>query len=195
MNSVLLLLSQYRYVILFPLAAFEGPIIAIFVGVLVYAHIFDFWPAYIILLFGDIVPDTFFYYIGYFGNTTKFSMKYLLRSDFFTNHLDTMKKLWTKHPQKTMFLGKLAYGMALPFLASAGAVKMPYKKFILRAIPISIFQYALFVSIGYYFGNSYVVALTYIKNAEIILAGVTFIIIIAYYIFITSLRKKLLKEV
>ena len=105
------------------------------VGFLIYNHTLNFWPAFIILLIGDIIPDSIFYYIGYHGGKTGMVKKYVLDNELFKDHLNVIEKLWQEHPKKTMFFGKLAYGMALPFLISAGVVKMPYKKFITSAIP------------------------------------------------------------
>ncbi|HYV33785.1 MAG TPA: hypothetical protein VE973_02975, partial [Candidatus Limnocylindria bacterium] len=130
MHSALLLLLKYKYAVIFPLAAFEGPVVSLVVGFLVYSGVLNFWLALIILILGDIIPDTLFYFIGYFGQQSPFIQKHFLKADFFKNHFSLVKKLWQEHPAKTMFFGKLALGMALPFLVSAGIVKLPYKKFI-----------------------------------------------------------------
>ena len=62
------LLMTYRYLILFPLAAVEGPIVALLVGFLISLGYFQFFPAFGIMILGDLIPDSFYYYLGRFGN-------------------------------------------------------------------------------------------------------------------------------
>ncbi|MFA6520552.1 MAG: hypothetical protein WCT44_03025 [Candidatus Paceibacterota bacterium] len=189
MEPILILLLKYKYLILFPLAAVEGPLIALVVGFLVYSGIFDFRIAFIVLLFGDIVPDTIYYFIGYFSDQSKFIQKHFLNSNFFAKHSMIVKRLWTEHTFKTMFFGKLAYGMAIPFLISAGIVKITYRRFIAYTLPISIFQYGLIMTIGYYMGNSYELALKYINYAYLLMA-VLVVLLIFVYISITKYAKR-----
>lgn len=192
MQAVLILLLKYKYWILFPLAAIEGPVVSILVGFLVYSGIFSFWPAFIILLFGDIVPDTIYFYIGYFSDRSKFIQKHFLQSEFFVNNFSVIRKLWNKHPNKTMIFGKLAYGMAIPFLISAGMVKMSYKKFISYTIPITMFQYGVIMFIGYYLGSSYERGIKYIDYAYFLLAFFVIIFIIFYILLAKYAQRKII---
>lgn len=187
--DIVSLLTNYKYLILVPLAAFEGPIVALAVGFLVHMGKLSFFPAYIIMLFGDIIPDSIYYYIGYSGLNAKWTQKVLNRSSFFQKHFDVVHRLWNEHTWATMFFGKLAYGMALPFLISAGMVKMPYKKFITRAIPITLFQYGTLMFIGYSSGGLYTAAIKYVHAAYYILA-ILVLIIATIYFFVSKYAKR-----
>lgn len=187
----MVLLLKYKYLVLFPLAVFEGPLVSLVVGFLLYKGLINFWLAFLILLLGDIIPDTIFYLIGYYGRETKFVQNRVLKTKFFTNHLNVIEKLWLEHGRKTMFLGKLAYGMAIFFLTSAGLVRMPFRKFISYAVPVSIFQYGLIVLIGYLLGNSYVVASGYISSVYYLLGIVVVVCIVVYYLLVKYARKKI----
>ena len=191
MDSVLLLLLKYKYLILFPLAAFEGPLVSVVVGFLVFSNTLSLWPSYVILLFGDIIPDTAYYYLGYYGGDRGFVKKRISSSKFFSEHFDLVKKLWDSHPAKTMFFSKIAYGMATPFLISAGMVKMPFKKFISYTIPITVFQYSILLFVGYHLGNSYTHAVAYAKNAYLIVGLGLLVIVVAYIFVIKYARKKI----
>ena len=180
------LLTNYGYFIFFPLAAFEGPIISLVVGFLIYLGYLQFLPSYAILILGDLIPDTIYYYIGRFGSERKFMEKYGPR-------LNILKKLWLEHGKKTMFFSKLAYTLSTSFLISAGLVKMPYKKFISYAFPVTLFQYGVIMAIGYYLGNSYQLAVKYIDSAGIIIAIVFIIFIVIYALFIKYARKQIKK--
>ena len=192
MDLALALLLKYKYLTLFPLAVIEGPLVSLIVGFLIHQHVLNFWLAFAILLLGDIIPDSIFWCIGYYGRGTKIVKKYVLDNKLFANHLNVIEKLWTEHAKKTMFLGKLAYGMALPFLISAGVVKMPFKKFITYAVPVSIFQYGTIVLIGYFLGNSYNTASFYVGSIYRILAVFVVLCVIIYYLIIRYARKKII---
>ncbi len=186
MESLILLLTKYGYFILFPLAAFEGPIISLAVGFLIYLGYFKFLPAFAILLLGDLIPDTIYYYIGRFGSKRKIMEKYGSR-------LNIIEKLWLEHGKKTMFFSKLAYTLSVPFLISAGLVKMPYRKFISYAFLVTLFQYGVLIALGYFLGHSYQIAERYIQYAYVIVAAVLILFIISY-ILITKYARKRIKE-
>ena len=186
MEYLVLLLTKYGYFILFPLAAIEGPIVSLVVGFLIYLGYLKFLPAYAILLLGDLLPDTVYYYIGRFGSERKMIEKYGSR-------LNLIEKLWREHGKKTMFLSKLAYGLSIPFLLSAGLVKMPFKKFISYAFPVTLFQYGIIMAIGYFLGHSYQLAERYIQYAYVIVAVVLILFIVSYVFIVKYARKQIEK--
>lgn len=181
---MVLLLTKYGYFILFPLAAIEGPIVSLVVGFLIYLGYLKFLPAYTILLLGDLIPDTVYYYIGRFGKRRKIMEKYGSR-------LNLIEKLWREHGRKTMFLSKLAYGLSIPFLISAGLVKMPYRKFISYAFPVTLFQYGVIMIIGYSLGHSYQIAERYIQYAYVIVAAILIVFIIGYVLVVKYARGRI----
>ncbi|MDO8183802.1 MAG: VTT domain-containing protein [bacterium] len=183
MTWLIPLIIHYRYLILFPIAAIEGPMVALVVGFLISLGYLSFIPAYIILLFGDIIPDTIYYYLGRFGNHDKLRAKYFKPESFLDRNSKIIEHLWNNHGGKTMFFSKLAYGLSIPFLISAGFVKIPLKRFLSLTIPVTIFQYGVLIAVGFYLSKSYNLAITYIKNGGLIFAGVLIIFVIGYFIF------------
>ncbi|MDD5050744.1 MAG: VTT domain-containing protein [Candidatus Pacebacteria bacterium] len=188
------LLVTYKYAILFPLACFEGPIISLFVGFMVYAGYINFLPAYIVLLFGDIIPDSVYYFIGRYGNKSKLFAKYGSKFEFVSKNIKLIEYLWRDHGKKTMFFSKLAYGLSTPFLVSAGLVNMKWRRFISYALPVTIFQYAVFMTAGYFLGSSYFVAAKYIQDAGIIIALVILTAFIFLYRYFARYAKKKITE-
>jgi len=194
MDYILQLIEQYRYLILFPLAAFEGPIVALVAGFAVHMGFLSFIPSYMVLILGDLIPDVIYYYIGRFGNTTKIVEKYRTKSGgIISNNFNVMERLWSTHPRKTMFLSKLAYGLSTPFLISAGLVKMPLKQFLSYTIPISLLQYMVILTIGYFLGKSYEVAAKYIKYGGYLFAALLVVFIIGYVFAFRYARKEIRK--
>lgn len=179
-QSLISLILTYRYAILFPLACIEGPVLALVVGFLVSAGYFNFWLAFLVMCAGDLIPDLFYYYLGRWGQSKKVLERFGSRSQFVTKHFSTIEGLWRDHGFKTMFLSKLAYGLSTPLLISSGLAKMSLKHFVGYAFPVTLFQYAVIMALGYYLGSSYSLATQYIKSAEIILAGAAIIFILIY---------------
>lgn len=194
LETIIQLLIHYRYIILFPLAAFEGPIIAFVVGILVSAEYFNPFIAYAILLCGDIIPDSIYYFIGRHGERKTFVARYGAKVGITEKRFDIIKKLWHRHGFKTMFVSKLAYGLSTPFLVAAGFAGIPTRKFYEYALPVTIAQYAILMALGFYFGNSYALITQYIQNAQLIIAAVFVILLAGYYVFAHYLKKKLLAD-
>ncbi len=194
MDLVLQLLTQYQYVVLFPLACIEGPIVALVSGFLVHTGQLQFIPTFFILILGDLIPDTIYFYIGRSGHKYTFIEKYSSRFRLISSNTSLITHLWTNHARKMMFFGKLAYGLSVPFIISAGLVKMPYKKFIRYTVPASFFQYGLIMAIGYFTGYSYAMSQPYIENTYIIIA-ICLIIVISVYVGISKYAKNKIEEI
>ena len=192
LDSIMQLLLTYRYAVLFPLAAIEGPIVSFIVGFLISLGYFNPFVAYIILIFGDFIPDSLLYMFGKHAARKSFIDRYGKRFGITERHFNVIARLWHEHSLKTMFFSKLAYGLSTPFLISAGLAHMPSRKFYTAAIPITMFQYAVLMTLGYYFGNSYTIFGKYLQNAEIIIAVVVVAVIVGYYAFSVSLREKII---
>ncbi len=190
MQEIVLSLLQYKYLGLLPLAMAEGPAIALIAGFLVSTHVFSFWFAYGTLLVADLVPDTFFYCLGYYGAHTKLVWRLLNRSRLFTDHFDVVTRLWERHPRKTMFLGKLAYGLGMPFLTSSGVVQMPFARFMSCTIPVTLLQYGVIMGIGYGLGSSFGLAKNYVLSASVLLALVVVVVVIGYLGLVKYVRNR-----
>jgi membrane-associated protein len=187
------LLIEYRYWILFPLACFEGPLVSIAVGFAVGAGYFNPFIAYGILVLGDLIPDTGYYFVGRWGHRASFIKKYASKVGITEERFAIIERLWKKHPGKTMWTSKLAYGLSTPFLISSGLVDMPLQKFIYYALPITLIQYALLMTLGYFFGNSYTRIAGAFSGLETIIAA----IVIGgglYYLLTRFMREQLLQE-
>lgn len=192
-QEMLNLLLQYRYWILIPLAFFEGPLTALALGFLVYLGFFSLAPVYILLVVGDLIPDGVYYWIGHVGNKKRFFKNQDSWFSFINEHLPALQHAWEHHTKKTMLLTKLAYGISTPLLISAGLVKLPIKKFFSHSISISIIQYGIMLSVGYYLGSSYKAALPYIENIGWIITVGAIIAIIGYILIQRYARNQILK--
>ncbi len=185
------------YVILFPLALFEGPILALFVGFLVRFGYLDIFGAYAVMVAGDFFPDSLYYYIGRLAHKKdwidRLSKKFTSKTTFILENRSMLDNLWKNHGKKMMLFSKQAYGLSTPLLISAGLVNMSYRRFLAYAFPITLAQYIVFISLGYFLGYSYDVAGPYIDYIRWLLLVLAFGFI-AVYIFIQKrVRKNFMK--
>jgi membrane protein DedA with SNARE-associated domain len=193
-QTLIHLLITYRYWILLPIALLEGPVLSVTVGFLIHLGYFSFIPAYAIMVLGDFIPDTAYYYLGRFGNKKKIINKYLAKSKFFSKNFNLLDRVWNRHGFKTMFLSKLAYGLSTAFLITAGLVKMPIKKYWSYSVPITLIQYIVFMTLGYFMGYSYELVSNYIELATIVIAVIVVIFVTVYLIANRSLEKEMAEK-
>ena len=193
MDGVMQLLIEYRYWILFPLACFEGPMLAFIAGILVAAGYFDPLITFGILVMGDVVPDITYYLIGRFGNRKGLIERLVGKLGMKPEHFAMIRDLWFNHTTRTMFITKFAYGLSTPLLITSGIVKLPFNRFWTNTVPLSILQYTVLLTLGYFLGSSYALVESTFARAQIIIAAIAVIAGI-YYFFTSSMRKKFLAE-
>ena len=187
------LIVDYRYWILVPLSIIEGPVVAFVAGTLASLGYFNI---YVLLLFffaRDMIMDAFYYALGYYGGRTATAQKLLRKIGVREDHLDDIRKLWEKNAGKTMFLGKLSYGIASSFIALAGTVRMPLKKFFGWGAVVAIVQFWGLIFLGYLFGESFGSIENVINGIHYVILGIT-IVGILYYILTRYMRKELTRE-
>ncbi len=189
MEEILLLLIKYKYLVLFPIAAIQGPMASLIAGFLVFKGDFNVLPAYGILILGDVIPDTIYYYIGRYGQDNFFVSFFTRKFTSLLVKKDVVKKLWENHTKTTMFLIKLAYGLSVPFIVSAGFTKVSYRKFISSAIVVTIFQYGFIMMCGYFLGQSYRLGGTYLEYTYIIIT-IILILFVAFHAGFASYAKR-----
>jgi len=127
-------------------------------------------PIYLILLLivAAIIGDTVNYSIGAYIGPKAFrgDIKFLKQE-----HLDRTQKFYEKHGGKTIILARFIpiIRTFAPFVAGIGTMK--YSKFVTYNVVGAISWVAIFISLGYYFGNIPFVQ----KNFELVIFAIIFI--------------------
>ncbi len=186
------LIIKYGYVVIFPIAVVEGPIIALVAGFLVSLGYLSFIPAYLIIVTADVLGDIVYYYIGYSGSKKSFLGKYHSRFPVIMRNFNLVDNLWKKHEKKTILLSKFSYGLCIPLLMSAGLSKVPIKRFIAYVLFIDIIKFGTIITAGYFLGYSFQKAESYILYFGITVAVILAIFIIAYLFYS---KKYAIKEI
>lgn len=186
------LILEYRYWILIPLSLLEGPIVAFIAGTLASAGYFNIYLLAVLFFVRDVGLDLAYYSIGHWGSKTRFVQKMLSKLRIHEGHLEDVRKLWERHPGKTMFIGKISYGIASAFIVVAGMVKMPLARFVGWGSVVAVVQYGALLLLGYFLGNAFGSSIEkLLHNIQYVIAGVA-VAISAYYILSFYLRGKFL---
>lgn len=192
-GAIVTLLIKYRYWIIFPVACVEGPILSFLIGTLSGLGYFNPYLAFPILLAGDLIPDTFFYYLGLRGRRAELIAKYASKIGVTEGHFETIDRIWQTHPRKTMLMAKFALGLAAPFLVTAGLAKIPRRIFYGVAIPSSMLMHAALLFLGYHSAASYELVKSYVGHVQFfIVTAIVFALV--YYVFARYMRQRFLKE-
>lgn len=173
-----------------------GPVIisaAAFAAALGY---FDIWVVFAIAVFGELGIDLVLYAIGYFSRTTVVE-KYGHYFGLSKEKMENLEKLVKSHPAKTLTAIKLAPILPIPGLMTVGSMHMSVKKFTLINFVIALIRAAIFMTLGYYFGQFYDSFSRYVKNAEYVLIAAAIAAVVIFYAYkkITEKISKKLEKI
>ena len=188
MEDIISLLTHYGYLILFPLAVVEGPIISVLAGLLCAVKVLNPFIIVPVIVSGDVIGDSFYYGLGRWRRR-KLPPRLLKRFIPGTEKVERVRTYFDANPVRTIFLSKVILGIGLAGLYMAGNAKIPYKKFLIICLGASLCQCTVYVIIGFLFGTAY-------RRIESLLNGfATFTILAALaaalYFFIRSRRQKI----
>jgi membrane protein DedA with SNARE-associated domain len=157
-SSLIAWLTAYRYLIVFPLAVIEGPVMMMISGFLVRTGFFSFWPVYILLMAGDLTGDVAWYFVGRHGARPLMN-RYGRFLSLTEANVEKMEALFHKHQMKILFISKITmgFGFALATLIAAGAAKIPFKRYFLINFFGQFVWTGILMAVGYFFGQLYTV--------------------------------------
>jgi membrane protein DedA with SNARE-associated domain len=191
LESIVPLIVQYRYLILLPLTFIEGPIIGFIAGALSKLGYFNPYLAFSIFIFRDVLVDGLWYLAGSRGGKTKIAGWFLKKVRVTDEHLHAVRKLWDRHPLRTMLISKLSYGISQLFLAVAGMVGMPFARYFRYALIVALIEYGGLFICGYIVGGAFGSIAGVLSNIQWVIA-ILALVIAAYYIFTHYMRGRAL---
>lgn len=181
LNIILGWIVAYRYLVLFPIAILEGPIISIIAGFLISIHLMELWIVFGVLVAGDVVGDILLYAVGRWGGSpliTRWGPKFGATPE----HMDKFEKLFKTHAKKTLLFGKWGHAFGFPILVSAGVVREDLREFLLVSIGGTIPKTLFLILIGFYFGAAYENIDRYFTYAVVAIITLVAIAIFAYWL-------------
>lgn len=191
--AVTQLIIAYRYGILVPLSLIEGPITSFVAGTLASLGYFNIWILAAIFFARDIGMDAVYYAAGYFGWRNHSVENILAKIHVHEEQLDRVKELWERHPFRTIVIGKLSYGLAITFIMVVGMVKIPLYKFYKYSVWVTVFQFGILLSLGYFFGAALGENMAGTIERVQFIIGAAAAVIIFYVLFGRRMRERFLR--
>jgi membrane protein DedA with SNARE-associated domain len=180
------LVSRLTYFGIFIGTFIEGPAVGLLAGFLIKIGFLNLSWVYIAHVLGDLTADFFYYLIGYKGQ--KKFLKPFGISEKKLDRAKKIKKLFYKHPKKTIILGKLTHILGLPILLGLGMLRYPWYKFLLFDFLAAIIKSAILIALGYYLAALWTKANNVISYLSWL--GVLLIIIAIIYFIILNFKYK-----
>jgi membrane protein DedA with SNARE-associated domain len=188
MDIILHLLVEYKYLILFPLAIVEGPILAVIAGFLCTNGFLNPLIVFPVIVLGDITGDSLCYSLGRWG-VPKFLKKIAFRLGVNIKSINQARIYFDSNPFKTVAISKITLGIGVAGIYLAGNSKIPYRKFIKICLITSLIQYLFYLGMGLWFGHAYI-QINHYLNAVASLFIIASIAII-FYFFIRSIINRI----
>jgi membrane-associated protein len=167
----------------------EGPAISTFSGYLSRLGYLNLPLVVAVFVLADILSDLFYFSLG------RLSLRHASVQAFFQKKLsykrEVIADLWERHFLSMMFFGKLAYGISVAVVMSAGALNMPLRKFLAYSIPVSLLQTSALVLIGYLLGEAYTEAARYVEY-PLLVASIVLSVAFALIYYLKARTKKFL---
>ncbi len=159
--SVPALVGHYGYFVILPTSMFTGPIIGVIAGLLVSLGTLNWFLTFLALELGDIVGDVAFYFLGRYGHgpVVEPIARWLGATKAGE---DKLARAFEKHETNVILINKLNAAGAV-VLYYAGAVGMPFGRYLLMNALGSVPKVIFFELIGYFFGQSYLQVREYLN--------------------------------
>ena len=182
LDHIVQLLIVHRYVLLFPIAVIEGPIISIIAGFLASKGLMSLVPAYFILLAGDVGGDVIYYLIGRWGGI-RFINRWGSKIGLTPARIAKVDRHFIDHGGKTLLFGKWTQTVGAPILVTAGMLRMKFSKYLWYNTLGTLPKAAFLLAIGYYFGVNYNKLAGYLDTFSWIALGIVILGFVIYYVF------------
>lgn len=188
--------SHHGYPFVFLAMCAEGPGVTAAAGFASSLGYFSVFIIFILSLLGDLIPDTIYYFIGFFGRSAakKWEEKKFHLSASRVNKLDHHIKT---HGVKTLVALKFAPFLSIPGLITVGAARMPFWRFFFVCLAVSAPRNLLFLLLGYFGGQFFKKNSGSWEQAElfIVIAGMVLVFVFLLYRRLAKYMSKRIEEV
>jgi membrane protein DedA with SNARE-associated domain len=148
--------SYLGYPIISVFALVEGPVITVMLGSIVKLGYLNFFLVYFAVMLGDIIGDTFLYYLGYrYGDKSIQKVKH--RFDIKEYHIEKVKNMFHKNKYLILFTSKITngFGFSLVVLLTAGIVRIPFILYFFVNLVAQFIWSGALLFLGYHFVGLY----------------------------------------
>jgi membrane protein DedA with SNARE-associated domain len=152
--SLIAFLESSKYVLIFAGSYIEGAGVMMATGLLWHLGTVDFWPAYGALLLGDVLADTMWYFIGFYGGRS-FVARFGHWFGVTPAAILKVERRFNLYHTKILLFSKLTmgFGLSIPVLTVAGMMRVPYLRYITINTLGAVIWVLVLMWIGFHFGN------------------------------------------
>jgi membrane protein DedA with SNARE-associated domain len=167
-------LGYWSYLIIAILVAIEGPIIILIAAAMAAGGIFNVEMVFVAAVAGNLLSDTLWYAIGYFGGNRDF----LNRFGWFRRRQRTIEQLEAgmhEHGVRIFLVSKVSLGLTtIPMLIAAGLARVRWYRLAIVSILVEPIWSGLLVLAGYNLGAY----LSRLERAVSIIAAIGAIVVL-----------------
>jgi membrane-associated protein len=192
-SEVLAILEHYKYLVIFPIAVVEGPIIIVISGFLVYLGVLNGVVAYILLVIADVLGDVLYYSIGRFWRGSRWVRKLLGFLGYSEKSEEFLENHFEKHIGKTILISKFSHGIGGAVQVASGIAQVDIREYLLYSFLGTIPKTVLLLFLGYFLGSSYIKINGYLNDIALFTTGFIVCIILVYY-FLSKYIKKMFEK-
>lgn len=174
-------LINHKYLFIFLGASIEGPNTTILAGFLSSIGSISLLAAFFICILGETINGFVWYTVGYFAGAKPID-KWGRKDPKSRKIIEKVEEYFHKYSGKAIFIAKLTWSLTIATEIMAGSFKYNLKRFSLYNFLGSIGWVSLTFFVGYFFGQSYKLLFTYLRNAFFILTFLGGAITIGYLV-------------
>ncbi len=173
------LILAYKYWAIVPFALFEAPLLSIVVGFFAVTGQLNLFLAFGIVVLGDFTGDTVLYVLGRWGRPLL--DKIGLHLNISATQMQTALDYFGRNDRRAIVISKLVHGVGFTGLVVAGSAKVPYHRFAVTCVGVTIFQSAVLAAVGMVSGRAYQSFAHYLGYFNIIATVAFLLVIIVFY--------------
>lgn len=181
------------YGLIFLAVVVEGPLVTMAVGLLLTQKFLNPFIAYTIILTAELLSDTLYYSLGRWGKK-KVAARFLKQGKQSPERPDRLKKIFAKHPGKTLFIGKMTHLAGVPTLISAGMAQVPFWLFMFFETLATVPKSFILLLVGFYIGQSITTINTYATYGTFFVTGSIILLSILYFVLRSRFEEKISQE-
>ncbi|MCW1930636.1 MAG: hypothetical protein KIH62_005000 [Candidatus Kerfeldbacteria bacterium] len=146
-------IDGYGIWILLPIAIIEGPVATLIGGFMASLGELSLLSVYGIVVLGDMLGDAGLYIMGRWGyrHVHRFARIFGITEE----KRERVTLFFKTHQKKALVFSKIAHGIGVTGLLTAGAIRIPYHRYVRMCGLVSAIQALLFLVLGYFFGHAY----------------------------------------
>jgi membrane protein DedA with SNARE-associated domain len=183
-----LLLLQYGYILLFPIAVVEGPVAAIVAGALIASSALNGYVVFVVLVIADLTGDLLYYSLGRWGHVRSLE-RLSARLGVNESRMNSLKTEFQKNDWKLLLVGK-TQGIGAVILYFAGVTRMRLGRFLLWNLVGTVPKVLIFIGVGYLFGQTLLRSQRYFDYITILTFVLALALLGGYWITKRYLEKR-----